>query len=82
MNGPLWYSGPGISVRAVGRHQQQRRGVGIDQRWRWLRISFGRPVLPPDVIAFHGFETVSRRASCAGRRGRGSQPRGRQVEPG
>ena len=46
-------------MRAVDRHQQQRRRVGIDLTQRAARISLGRPVLPPDVIALNGIDTAS-----------------------
>ncbi len=57
MNGPLWYSGPGIKCVPPGVIIKQRMCVGIDQaRAAFASMSFGRPVDPPDVIAFHGFD--------------------------
>ncbi len=59
MNGPLWYSGPGI--RCVPSSVIPSSGVASgSMRLAWFaRISFGRPVEPPDVIALYGFDTAS-----------------------
>ena len=74
MNGPLWYSGPGISMRAVRRHHQQRRSRRDRSAPALVsRISFGRPVLPPDVIALPRIRHRVERGSPRVRRG--VQPR-------
>ena len=83
MNGPLWYSGPGITIVPFGVSISSGFASGSISAGAVLRISFGRPVLPPDVIPFHGSDTVSSRCSAApGGAGSGVQPRGRQAEPG
>jgi hypothetical protein len=83
MNGPLWYSGPGIIVVPLGVIISSGAASGSISAGAVFRMSFGRPVLPPEVMPFHGSETVSSRATRApGAAGAGCQPRGRQVEPG
>src|SRR5439155_24002486 len=83
MNGPLWYSGPGIIVVPFGVIISSGAASGSISAGAVLRMSFGRPVLPPDVMPFQGSDTVSRRASGApGGAGAGFQSRGRHVEPG
>ena len=59
-NGPLWYSGPGITMQPSGvdaAAAAARRGRSIAGSPD--TISFGRPVEPPDVGAFHAGETAS-----------------------
>src|SRR5689334_6851466 len=83
MNGPLWYSGPGIIVVPFGVIINSGAASGSMSAGAVLRMSFGRPVLPPEVMPFHGSDTVSRRASPAsGGAGAGFQSRGKHVEPG
>ena len=78
MNGPLWYSGP-------GHHDACRRASsaaaasasGSISAGAVLRISFGRPVLPPEVIALPRIETASRQR--IGRRRAGRRPAAGQA---
>ena len=91
-NGPLWYSGPVHEVHAVLRHARTatRRGIAPSvTAGPPATISFGRPVLPPEVGAFHaggdlrGQRRVGRsRVRLVARRGRtcgpGAAGRGRR----
>src|SRR5216110_2500623 len=58
-NGPLWYRGPGISAVLVSSRRQKAISSQFTNPGRPDTISFGRPVLPPDVGAFHAGETRS-----------------------
>src|SRR5438132_6998749 len=82
MKGPLWYSGPGITSVPSGVIIRSGFASGSIKAGAVLRISFGRPVLPPEVIPFQGSDTVSRRASGSPVAGGGVQPGGRHAEPG
>ena len=58
--GPLWYSGPGTTMHSSGRTcsidaTSVSRTAGSPDT-----ISFGRPVLPPDVGAFQAGDAASR----------------------
>ena len=65
MNGPLWYSGPGIRwVPSICMPSSGAASGSIRLAW-FARISFGRPVEPPDVIALYGFETASGKRRAA-----------------
>src|SRR5580765_3764251 len=81
MNGPLWYSGPGITIVPSGIIRSRGLASGSISAGAVLRINFGRPVLPPEVIPFHGSDTASTRGSAAGADA-GVQPRGKHVDPG
>ena len=53
LNGALWYSGPGtrwVSSRFIRNTSESKSGSSLPS-WP-ATISFGRPVLPPDVGAF------------------------------
>ena len=64
-NGALWYSGPGITVQPSGVIINNGVASGSVRPGAVVTMSLGRPVLPPDVIAFHGFDTVSGSGSAA-----------------
>src|SRR5690242_21410112 len=53
MNGPLWYSGPGTSCTPSRGMYGTAATVGSTRAGVPDRISLGRPVLPPEVGAFH-----------------------------
>src|SRR5689334_15192111 len=59
MNGPLWYSGPGTSCTPSRGMYGTAATVGSTVAGAPDRISFGRPVLPPDVGAFHDAAAAS-----------------------
>src|SRR5258705_13064834 len=81
MNGPLWYSGPGITSVPPGVIISSGFASGSISAGAVLRISFGRPVLPPEVIPFHGSDTASRRVSGAPVPPGEVPPRGRHEGP-
>ena len=64
VKGPLWYSGPGTSwtpsmlMPTIGV-------VGSTVAGRALTMTFGRPVLPPDVRATQDGETASGNGASA-----------------
>ena len=51
----MWYSGPVISTVSPSAMPRRRANGSTDSTSAgWVdTISFGRPVLPPDVGAFH-----------------------------
>ena len=59
MNGPLWYSGPGITCVPFSFMPRSGAASGSIMLAWFARISLGRPVEPPDVIALYGFDTAS-----------------------
>ena len=61
-SGPLWYSGPGISRQPSGVDAEGgRRPSGSIEAGSPATISFGRPVDPPEVGAFHAGDVTSGR---------------------
>src|SRR5690348_7365093 len=65
MNGPLWYSGPGTSCTPSRGMYGTAATPGSTSPGVPDRISFGRPVLPPDVGAFHDDATASGRGASS-----------------
>src|SRR5207244_1121772 len=81
MKGPLWYSGPGITSVPSGVIIRSGFASGSINAGAVLRIRFGRPVLPPEVIPFQGSDTVSRRASGSPVTRGGLQPGRKHADP-
>jgi hypothetical protein len=70
MSGPLWYSGPGITRQPCVPRTTTGGASRSSIAGSPDTISFGRPVEPPDVGAFHALDTTSGNGSAsAGRRG-------------
>ena len=63
--GPLWYSGPGISRHPSGSTPRVGRASASMVAGSPATISFGRPVEPPDVGAFHAGEVTSGRGASS-----------------
>ncbi len=59
MSGPLWYSGPGITMQPSGVSRSGTGPAGSMSEGSPDMISFGRPVEPPEVGAFHDGATTS-----------------------
>ena len=59
MNGPLWYSGPGIKCVPLSCIINSGGTSGSIVPGWLASMSLGRPVDPPEVMAFHGFEIAS-----------------------
>ena len=83
MNGPLWYSGPGMIIVASGSAPSSvacasRRSVHTEGSPDTM--SFGRPVDPPEVGAFHAVATASGNGRASASAG-GRQPTGRLGVP-
>src|SRR4051794_6487725 len=58
IRGPLWYSGPGITMQPVG-DPKTPGAASSNSAGSPDTISFGRPVEPPDVGAFQAGEIAS-----------------------
>ena len=72
---------PGHQQAAVGIHPQGRAGLGVLVAGSPATISFGRPVEPPEVGAFHDGEVTSGRGASSSE-GAARSPAGRQARPG
>src|SRR3954470_10931433 len=79
MKGPLWYSGPGTSWTASRGMYGTAGTSGSTCAGVPDRISFGRPVLPPDVGAFH--DDAHRSGSGAPSKSLASKPAGTVGRP-
>ena len=82
LNGALWYSGPGtrcVSSRSMRNTSERRSGSSLPSCP--ATISFGRPVLPPEVGAFHEGATTSGSGSSASPES-GAKPAGMHTCPG
>ena len=80
-NGPLWYSGPGIMCVPSICISNSGLMSGSMRPGPPARISFGRPVLPPEVIALNGFATASG-SGPSSTLASGAQPGGRHARSG
>src|SRR2546423_15260313 len=62
--GPLWYSGPGITMQPSGEPKPAGCSSSLSDGSP-ATISFGRPVEPPDVGAFQAGDTASGRGESS-----------------
>ena len=82
LNGALWYSGPGTrwqSSRSMRNTIERRSGSNLPSCP--ATISFGRPVLPPEVGAFHDGATTSGNGASSSDES-GTKPAGTHTRPG
>ena len=83
-NGALWYSGPGTSCTPLGCMVKTAASAALSGSVVPscpATMTLGRPVLPPDVGAFHAVATRSG-SSPSGTSAPGSKPAGTLARPG